>query len=320
MQATAALEEFLEELHRGFENSGLSFDEVEDNIIRQRAIQTELQSVFLAAGLHHHWVKAGIWFAKSIELESFAAVADKLDGLADHLHLLPEEQERLEAVFASRWLPSAAAASNFSPPGHSLSETMFENRAKHGKTKIEKSAQDEVITVTVLGVVGNVLWGPATVVPSMLVCHLKAQILDDTGKNAELHKLMLLHGSHCMRDAEAVGESLETVITLTGVFSRDKWQGTVDKFEGSFGFVRNADIRKDHPLRDIFLHRSDCDGFRPKKGDEVYFHLILDEKRGFPKATDVTLQRAPRPGGRSTGVLQNQPRRFLSARLGQSDL
>jgi len=310
MQATVALEEFLEELHRGFASSGLSFDEVEENIIRQRAIQTELQLAFLAAGLQQHWVKAGVWCANWIELKSFAAVADKLDGLANHLHLLPEEQERLEAVFASRLLPSAAAAGSFSPPGHSLSETMFEN-----------SAQDEGITVTVSGIAGNVLWGPATVAPSMLVCHLKAQILDDTGKNAELHKLMLLHGSHCMRDAEAVGESLETVITLTGVFSREKWQGTVVKFEGSFGFVRNADIRKDHPLRDVFLHKSDCEGFRPKKGDEVYFHLILDEKRGFPKATDVvTLQRSPRPGGRSTGVLQNQPRRFLSARLGQSDL
>jgi len=154
-------------------------------------------------------------------------------------------------------------------------------------SSVECRSCGDFAEVVAFSIAGNVIFGPSRVEASSSVWDLKLSILETNQKDASLHSVMLLHGARGLKNGEEIGSCSERPIQLTAVFSAEIREGVVMKFAGAFGFVHSADVAKDHPLRDVFLHKNDCHGFRPEVGLKVRFTLTLDEKRGYPKAVKV---------------------------------
>eukprot|EP00421_Protoceratium_reticulatum_P030300 CAMPEP_0168478644 /NCGR_PEP_ID=MMETSP0228-20121227/63062_1 /TAXON_ID=133427 /ORGANISM="Protoceratium reticulatum, Strain CCCM 535 (=CCMP 1889)" /LENGTH=245 /DNA_ID=CAMNT_0008494907 /DNA_START=63 /DNA_END=800 /DNA_ORIENTATION=+ len=172
----------------------------------------------------------------------------------------------------------------------------------------------EPITLTVRNISGHVTWGPHTVSPSTLVWDLKLRLLAAAdSKDLSPHALMLLNGASLLSNSQTLDVCPDTEVELTAVYSADSRRGSVKISRGSWGFIESPDVAKDHPLRDVFFHQSDCDDIKPCKGEEVRFHLTLD-KRGNPKAVKVThatraapYNGAPRPARLSSESLAVLP-------------
>jgi cold shock CspA family protein len=69
-----------------------------------------------------------------------------------------------------------------------------------------------------------------------------------------------------------------------------QYQGVVNWFRGTFGWVESADVARMYPNHDVFVHINDCD-FNPRQWDKVCFQLA--EEDGKPKAVSVCMWREP---------------------------
>lgn len=255
--------------HQFYLEAGLDEEQLEEKMATQWDLQEQLQGALAGAGLEEHGIEAAKWCTIVADVKTFRDVARKLEGLVNYLELDGGDAECLRAAVAGKQPPPRLRPRLVPPPS------------------IERRAPEELLAVSALSIGGAVLWGPEAVAPSTLVREVKLRVLDSVGRAPVLDQVVLVHGCRGLRDGETVGACLRGGAALTAVFSADVRSGTVRRFQGAFGFVHSPDVAKDHPLRDVFLHKCDCDGFRPHVGDTVQFHLTLDDKRGFPKAVKV---------------------------------
>jgi cold shock CspA family protein len=80
-------------------------------------------------------------------------------------------------------------------------------------------------------------------------------------------------------------------VIVSAPSSSKRYDGFVKYFRGTFGRIESAEVVKQYPDSDVFVHINDC-GFRPRQWDKVSFQLAEDHN-GNPKAVRVSAWKEP---------------------------